>query len=57
MSKTFKDFPTSGLPATDSDLSRLIGREIKLMADGQSEVAFDIGEEFTNFQGVLHGGA
>lgn len=53
----FKDFPSEGLPPTDTPLARLIGREIKQMADGKSEVLFMIGEEFVNFQGVLHGGA
>jgi uncharacterized protein (TIGR00369 family) len=42
---------------TQSEIGKLIGRELIVMEDGLSEVAFDIGEAWLNMQGILHGGA
>ena len=57
----YKDIPVEGLPpdsqTQSQTLGNFIGREIRLMEGGKSEVTFDIGEQFLNFQGVLHGGA
>ena len=53
----FKDIPTDGIPPDSQTLGNFIGREIRLMEGGKSEVTFDIGAQFLNFQDVLHGGA
>ena len=40
-----------------SEIGKLIGRELIVMEDGLSEVAFEMGETWLNMQGILHGGA
>jgi uncharacterized protein (TIGR00369 family) len=40
-----------------SEIGKLIGRELILMENGLSEVAFDMAETWLNMQGILHGGA
>ena len=42
---------------TQSEIGKLIGRELIVMEDGLSEVAFEMGETWLNMQGILHGGA
>ena len=41
----------------NSEIGKLIGRELIKMQDGESEVAFEISEIWLNMQGILHGGA
>ena len=40
-----------------SEIGKLIGRELIKMEDGIGEVSFDISEAWLNMQGILHGGA
>lgn len=46
---------TPGL--TNSEIGKLIGREIVKMENGISEVTFDMSATWLNMQGILHGGA
>ena len=42
---------------TNSEIGKLIGREIIKLENGESEVSFEMTESWLNMQGILHGGA
>lgn len=42
---------------TNSEIGKLIGRELIKMENGMSEVSFEMTEAWLNMQGILHGGA
>lgn len=42
---------------TQSEIGKLIGRELIKMEDGLSEVSFEMDNNWLNMQGILHGGA
>ena len=42
---------------TNSEIGKLIGREIMKLENGESEVSFEMTDAWLNMQGILHGGA
>ena len=42
---------------TNSEIGKLIGREIIKLENGESEVSFGMTDAWLNMQGILHGGA